>query len=247
MTNYTFWNAFYSYTFANTNESANALEAEPSPFAAWVLHKLNLLRPQVKAFENDMLNWSGDAQGDMFRLLDLGCGNGRDTFYFGWLGMKATGLDFSDIVIARNRKVRIQNVEFIKQDISCVSREIFKNRTINMVYARLSMDELYPKSFRETLAWAHFVLKVGSHLCLEVRTKADPKYGRGVAGKTKGTYYDEFDEDMFRHFFTQEELLADLKATNFAIEAMENDVDNGERGKVLRVIASKLGVENPSE
>ena len=66
-----YWNNFYS----NDNE----LPLEPSNFAVYVLRFIQTV-PEIKSYKN---------------ILSIGCGNGRDAYFFSSQGYKVTGIDSS--------------------------------------------------------------------------------------------------------------------------------------------------------
>jgi len=66
------------------------------------------------------------------RLLDIGCGNGRDSYFFNKKGFKVTGIDISKKAIQKNSKVLVKNLIFKKFDID--KDEIKKN--YDVIYCR---------------------------------------------------------------------------------------------------------------
>ena len=51
------------------------------------------------------------------KLLDIGCGNGRDSYFFNKKGFKVTGIDISKKAIQKNSKHKIKDLKFKKFDI----------------------------------------------------------------------------------------------------------------------------------
>jgi tellurite methyltransferase len=81
-----YWNNFYS----NENE----LPLEPSNFAAYVLRFLQTLS-QTSSYKN---------------ILSIGCGNGRDAYFFSSQGYKVTGIDSC-------AKVETDKFQFLQKNI----------------------------------------------------------------------------------------------------------------------------------
>ena len=58
-------------------------------------------------------------EGYEFSLFDVGCGNGRDTFFFLQKGINCIGIDKSQIVINKNKdKDKKYNKSFINTDFT---------------------------------------------------------------------------------------------------------------------------------
>ena len=51
------------------------------------------------------------------KILDIGCGNGRDSFFFSKKDFIVFGIDISKKIILKNSKNKIQNLKFKKFDI----------------------------------------------------------------------------------------------------------------------------------
>jgi SAM-dependent methyltransferase len=80
-------------------EQVNSLD-DPSPFAQFIQSRFPSQR----------------------NLIDVGCGNGRDTFFFAQRREKVVGIDASKIAIDKCNKIKIglgaKNAEFVAADIS---------------------------------------------------------------------------------------------------------------------------------
>ena len=66
------------------------------------------------------------------RVLDIGCGNGRDSYFFNKKGFKVTGIDISKKAIQKNSKVLVKNLIFKKFDID---KDEIKNK-YDVIYCR---------------------------------------------------------------------------------------------------------------
>ena len=51
------------------------------------------------------------------KILDIGCGNGRDAYFFNKNGFNVTGVDISQKAIKENLKNKIKNLVFKKFDV----------------------------------------------------------------------------------------------------------------------------------
>ena len=75
------------------------------------------------------------------KVLDIGCGNGRDSYFFNKKGFKVTGIDISQKAIQKNSKVLVKNLTFKKFDID---KDEIKNK-YDIIYCRFfvhTVDEL---------------------------------------------------------------------------------------------------------
>lgn len=102
---------------------------EPSPFAQWILPGL-----------------SG-------RLVDLGCGDGRDTHFFLRNGIQAYGVDASN-----------EDVLIIKQDVHAFMKE---TESVDNVYTRFFWHAIDHDTQLEILKWTK------NHIFIEARTILD--------------------------------------------------------------------------
>jgi len=66
------------------------------------------------------------------KILDIGCGNGRDSNYFNKKGFQVTGIDISQKAIQKNSKNKIKNLSFKKFDIG---RDKIKDK-FDIIYCR---------------------------------------------------------------------------------------------------------------
>ncbi|CAM8667205.1 AdoMet_MTases domain containing protein [Oxalobacteraceae bacterium] len=104
-----YWNNFYSYD--------NELPLESSNFAAYVLRFLQTL-PEISSYKN---------------ILDIGCGNGRDAYFFSSQGYKVTGIDSC-------AKVETDKFQFQKKNI--FDYEINELHEFDVCYLRFLIHTL---------------------------------------------------------------------------------------------------------
>ena len=75
------------------------------------------------------------------KILDIGCGNGRDAYYFNKKGFEVTGIDISQKAIKKNSQIKIKNLVFKKFD---VGKDKLKSK-FEIIYCRFfvhTLDEL---------------------------------------------------------------------------------------------------------
>lgn len=212
----------YSSDFDRDSEYWDLYYAErkvpetPSLFAQWIL-------PQMKKQKN---------------VLDLGCGNGRDSIFFYHNGMNVTAIDASPQVIeSLKNKIKQNNIYFICDDFVCSSM-IFAGQ-YDYCYSRFSLHAINEKQELEVIKNVFKVLKNGGKFYIETRSVADEIYGKGVKVGEDSYYYN----GHFRRFIRKECLLERLKEVGFEIEYEKESKGfapwEGADPFVIRIIADK--------
>ncbi|MGI8702347.1 MAG: LicD family protein [Nocardioidaceae bacterium] len=139
------------------------ISEDPSPFAQWVLPQLFPERP----------------------LLDVGCGNGRDTFWLAGNGLAATGLDYSKAAMRscrahatrRSSPAAFRLVNFYDLRDTLVTGALICRDTPppRSLYARFLLHALEPDGRRTFWQFADMVLRGGGAAFFEFRTRKDIK------------------------------------------------------------------------
>lgn len=140
-------------------------------------------------------------------IVDVGCGNGRDTFYFATKGIKSVGIDQSDYVVKENiNKIspNLKNISFHQGNFSTFEYNELPLETIS-IYSRFTLHSINydeEKAFFENLK----LLNNLRYLFIEVRSINDSIYGEGdEVGKH------EFVTSHYRRFIDAEILKENLK------------------------------------
>lgn len=171
-------------------------------------------------------------------LLELGCGNGRDSIYFNNLGLNVTAIDASDCAISMlQKKYQNGNLCFICDDFVC-SPTIFAGQ-YDYCYSRFSIHAINEEQESEVLKNVYKVLKDGGKLFIEVRSVNDEIYGKGKkVGRNSYIY-----EGHFRRFIVKEELEEKMINAGFIIEYAEENKNFAPFGNtnppIIRLIARK--------
>jgi SAM-dependent methyltransferase len=142
----------------------------PSPFARWVHEQ-----------ETD--------RDDPARLVvDVGCGNGRDTVFFARQGLDAIGLDYTEIALRQSRRLARRRLRrsagpgragFGRLDLGdlratlTTGAQLARDRGPAVVYARFLLSSLDDASRRRLWRLASMTLRAGGRLYLEFRTPGD--------------------------------------------------------------------------
>ena len=135
-------------------------------------------------------------------LLDLGCGDGRDSIFFYRKSFEVTAVDFSDSGLAK-LQAKAPEIKTIQQDIQNLA---FENDSFDVIYAHLSLHYFDDMTTTKIFQKLHDILKKGGYIFIKCKSTDDPLYGQG----------EKIGEDMFylkhvRHFFSKEYMAKKLK------------------------------------
>lgn len=172
-------------------------------------------------------------------LLEFGCGNGRDAFYFS-KKIRVTAVDQSAVAININRQrakdEQILNIEFL--DGNFAGDVIGLPEVVDAVYGRFVMHAMSLDDEGKVLERAHKILKAGGKLYLEFRTDKDSLMQQGAA-----VGVNERVTDHYRRFINVDEFCKRLVDIGFTIDySIERDglAKHGDDDPIVaRVIACK--------
>lgn len=163
-----YWNLFY----------AKKIKDKPSTFAKYI--KKNFLNKRKG------------------KLIDLGCGDGRDTFYLSYSNNKTLGIDKCQTIIKKNNElVKVnRNKKIYFKSTSVVSPSILKLGKFEYIYSRFFLhtinEKLQKKLFSDILGK---ITKKNSLCFFEFRTIKDKMYNVGF----KQSKYERI-TDHYRRF-----------------------------------------------
>lgn len=168
-------------------------------------------------------------------LLDLGCGNGRDTYFFASMGVKSVGLDLSATPEERGCK-------FILGDMATPPAEYVAEADV--VYSRFSIHSILATAEDSLIKSLSQHMKVGAKLAIECRSVNDALYGKGK--KVEEDCYMGITTHAaahFRRFVRIEKLCAKLEQAGFKIEEQSESDEyapyKDDKPVCLRVVATK--------
>ena len=111
-------------------------------------------------------------------LLELGCGNARDTVFFSNNNISATGIDQAiDQIDYLNKNYANKNLKFICDDFTNITKT---NGLFDSIYSRFTFHAISEKQEDSALNWIKNNLKKGGLFLLEVRSINDSLFDEGV-------------------------------------------------------------------
>mgnify|MGYP001188470010 FL=1 len=149
-------------------------------------------------------------------LIDLGCGDGRDTFYLYSSRMKTLGIDKSEVIIKKNNDLvktgKLKNLNF--KSLNVFSEKIKKMGKFDYIYSRFFLHTINEKQQRKLFTNTIPKISKKNSLCFfEFRTIKDDMYKYGF----KKSKYERI-TDHYRRFIDLKEFInLDYLNKNFKI------------------------------
>ncbi len=171
-------------------------------------------------------------------MVELGCGNGRDSLYFAEQNISVLGIDQCNNIVAELNGMEIKNAQFKAGDFT----NLDNLGNFDVVYSRFTLHSVDQQQASCTMDWAYRSLNVGGKFCIEVRSIHDDFCGEGEKVEK-----DAFVTDHYRRFIRLDEMVNELLEIGFSIdykiEATGLAKYKNEDPSVIRVIASKSSID----
>ena len=188
---------------------------EPSPFAQYVS---TLVEPGK-------------------RMVELGCGNGRDAVFFAGQGLRVTALDMSQAAIAQLQSRNLDSAEFLCGDF--VNSDVHQPDSYDYAYSRFTIHSINRNQEQVLLGNLFRGLRPKGKLFIEVRGVNDPLFGKGRQVERNAYFYD----NHYRRFIVLDELAASLEQRGFLVEYAQERTGFAPYGNddppVIRIVAAK--------
>ncbi|MDD3138665.1 MAG: adenylyl-sulfate kinase [Lachnospiraceae bacterium] len=145
-------------------------------------------------------------------LLDLGCGNGRDSVFFIESGLIVTGIDTSEEAIRNLQKIyEKDNHLFICDDFT--TADAVYQKQYDYCYSRFTLHAISDSQEKRLLDNVYTTLCKGGKFLIEARSVNDEIYGKGKkVGEHEFIY-----NNHYRRFLVMQELLQRLEKKGFTI------------------------------
>lgn len=166
------------------------------------------------------------------KLLDLGCGDGRDVSYFVKNGFNVSTLDIANKSVSKIKEKFGEQVNASCQDIRDLQ---FKNSSFDIIYAHLTLHYFTDEETTKIFDKIYDLLNKDGIFFVKCKSDKDKLYGEGqkIAEHT-------FFRGHVRHFFTLDYLKS--KLNKFAIIELEeenNSIYNGHNSSFVYAIVKR--------
>lgn len=172
------------------------------------------------------------------KLLEIGCGNGRDAAYFSMKGIDVTAIDRSDAAIEEcQRSHKELPISFFKGTLEEVDE--IMNDKFDVVYSRFVIHAMPVSEEISMLSKSFNLLKTAGQIYIECRSIKDPLARKGeIISPTERIH------GHYRRFIIKEELLERLEkigfTTTFVCEDSNLAIYKDDNPVLIRIKAEKL-------
>lgn len=172
-------------------------------------------------------------------IIELGCGNGRDSVFFANNNHNIIAVDQckSEIKFLQNQYKQLTNVVFRCDDFTSLNTETI----YDVVYSRFTLHSINKQEEQRVLKWAYESLNKGGFFCIEVRGYKNEIYKLGETVDNEPDAY--IYNNHYRRFLNFDTLCSDLRNLGFEITFAAEEKGfapfNGEDETYIRVIAKR--------
>lgn len=166
MMNKEYWDSYYEHIGGNI--------FDPSRFAEFVLKYIN----------HDEI------------VLDIGCGNGRDSIFFACNGIKTIAVDQSEIAIKNLNEKRIEDLKAYVLDLKNLKS---LDETINHAYCRFVLHAIPMEIENCVIEWVKN--NIGGYFFIEVRSDKDELFNKPASHYRNFHNFTEFVEKLIKSGF----------------------------------------------
>lgn len=175
------------------------------------------------------------------KVLELGCGNGRDAFYFAQNGVSIVGLDQSEVaILANNARVENSGLMELLRFKAADFTELEKHCLVgtDVIYSRFAIHAITEETENKVLLKAYELLPAKGLFLIEVRTVNDDLFGKGRQISSQ-----EYVTDHYRRFIDTTLFLKKCLSIGWKVRYLIEDrglaVYKGEDPIVARFVLAK--------
>ena len=126
------------------------------------------------------------------KIIDIGCGNGRDSFFFSKNDLKVTAIDISKNAIKNNSLKSNKNLKFLKFDIG----KNTMSKKFDVIYCRFFVHAISEKNENKLIAFIKKIKKRNTLAFFEFRNHKDKMFQKKKIRKHNDVI--EFEKGHFR-------------------------------------------------
>lgn len=229
-----YWENYYKTHLQN---------AAPSLFAkfVWENYLANLTKNSRQSAATPSLqsqSVKNSHKAAPFRLIELGCGNGRDSLYFAKCDLSVLGVDQCENVVEfLNAHFKSENLRFLSGDFTALAD--FEER-FDAVYSRFTLHSITQTQQDRLFAWIVRNLKSGGVLAIEARGLKNSLFQKGEAVPNEPNAF--IYENHYRRFVDMAALCEALKGLNFSLNFAKEEQNfapfKDENDYFFRIIAT---------
>ena len=197
-------------------------------------YKKHIAPNEPSKFAKDILKYLEKGK----KLIELGCGNGRDAIFLSNNNINVVAVDQSESSI-NNLKSSVlnDNIEFICDDF--IETELLEKESFDYVYSRFTLHSISEEQENKLINRVYNALKKEGLLLIEVRSIKDEIFGLGEKVARNTYVYNNHS----RRFIVLDELVQKLKSIGFEISFVDENnnyaIYKDQNPIVIRVIARK--------
>lgn len=173
------------------------------------------------------------------KLVELGCGNGRDALFFAKNNANVTAIDQCEnaIEFLEYSSCKIDNIKFLCTDFT----RLQGIQQSDIIYSRFTLHSISAQEEQRVIEWAYGNLTNGGCFCIEVRGQKNEIYKMGtqVEGEEDAFIYN----DHYRRFINFDRFCNSLKQLGFKLKFAAEEKGfapyNGDDETYIRIIAEK--------
>lgn len=135
-------------------------------------------------------------------LIDIGCGDARDSVFFAKNNIKTLGIDFSQVTITKNKKYETDILKFKKQNLMDIEK---LTKSFEYAYCRFMLHAINYEIQEQIFQWMS--KSISDKIFIETRitdSKIDPqKYNHYRRNFTQGEVVKSLEKHNFRIIYSQ--------------------------------------------
>ena len=140
------------------------------------------------------------------KIIDIGCGNGRDSFFFSKNDLKVTAIDISKSAIKNNSLKSNKNLKFLKFDIE----KNTMSKKFDVIYCRFFIHAISEKNENKLIAFIKKIKKRNTLAFFEFRNHKDRMFQKKKIKKHNDVI--EFEKGHFRRIIDPKKFIKKISS-----------------------------------